>query len=336
MNVKKNHTLELFKLLSSYMVVFIHVVFPGKMGSVVDSLARFAVPLFFLISGFYSYKITCEKIKKRMISIVNLIVLSTACYGFIPMVFNTIELLVDGDMEGIVSLLSNHFSLEAIANLIFFSVPLCSLHLWYLFAILSVYLLFYFATKFNINDKLIFIISFSLMGINMVIGEGLAFFEIVLPSHILRNFWITGIPFFGLGMFVKKYEHKFAKVPKTIILASLIIGIAESVLCSHYVRNNELYIGSLLILFAIVCIAIKYSDIEYPKFLTSLEGCSTYIYIFHIAIAIGIEEIYKLIWLDCDWPVILKFMHPVIVCIASTASAYLIMQILKKVIKKRN
>lgn len=336
MNVQKNHTLELLKLFASYMVVFIHVVFPGEMGSVVEALARFAVPLFFLISGFYSYKITCEKIKKRIINIVNLIVISAASYGVCTLVFKTIELLIDGDMAGIASLFSNYFSLTAIANLILFSVPLSSLHLWYLFAILSVYIIFYFSTKFNIKDRLIFIIAFSLLGLNLILGEGLAFFKIILPEHILQNFWITGIPFFGLGLFVKKYEHKFDKVPNILILTSLIIGIAETVLCSHYFRNNPLYIGSLFIMLAIVCISMKYSDVQYPSFLTALEGCSTYIYIFHIAIAIGIEVIYTLFWPDTDLPMILKFIHPILVCVASTAISYLIIQLLSKITKKRN
>ena len=48
------------------MVVFIHVLFYGKLGVVIDALARFAVPFFFLVSGYYSYQIPCEKIKKRI------------------------------------------------------------------------------------------------------------------------------------------------------------------------------------------------------------------------------------------------------------------------------
>ena len=47
MIAQKNHTLELLKLFASYMVVFIHVSFTGKFGTMVDALARFAVPFFF-------------------------------------------------------------------------------------------------------------------------------------------------------------------------------------------------------------------------------------------------------------------------------------------------
>ena len=63
MSSQKNSTLELIKLFASYMVVFIHVPFYGKYGDAIDAIARFAVPFFFLVSGFYSYQIDCEKIK---------------------------------------------------------------------------------------------------------------------------------------------------------------------------------------------------------------------------------------------------------------------------------
>ena len=64
MNYQKSSTLELLKLFTSYMVLFIHVKFYDKLGTVVETVARFAVPFFFLVSGFHSYEITCDKIKK--------------------------------------------------------------------------------------------------------------------------------------------------------------------------------------------------------------------------------------------------------------------------------
>lgn len=47
MNNNRNITLEILKLFAAYMVIFIHVLFYGAVGAVVDSLAKFAVPFFF-------------------------------------------------------------------------------------------------------------------------------------------------------------------------------------------------------------------------------------------------------------------------------------------------
>ena len=47
----RNETLECCRILAAVFVVFLHVPFPGLLGKTVNCLARFAVPLFFAISG---------------------------------------------------------------------------------------------------------------------------------------------------------------------------------------------------------------------------------------------------------------------------------------------
>lgn len=79
MGIQKNTTLELLKLFASYMVVFIHVLFNGNTGIAVDALARFAVPFFLLVSGYCSYQIPADKIKKRIQSIASLLIFSSVC-----------------------------------------------------------------------------------------------------------------------------------------------------------------------------------------------------------------------------------------------------------------
>ena len=63
---KRNETLECCRILAAVFVVFLHVPFPGLMGRTVNCLARFAVPLFFAISGWFSYGAKPEKLLRRM------------------------------------------------------------------------------------------------------------------------------------------------------------------------------------------------------------------------------------------------------------------------------
>ena len=142
MNTQKNHTLELIKLFAAYMVVFIHVSFYGELGVVVDGLSRFAVPFFFLVSGYYSYRINAEKIKKRIVKILILFIFSAICCAAFEIIvllkYNTAEL----------SIILNKFAdLSTYVNLFVFNLPVISGHLWYLLAILYVYVIFYFVTK---------------------------------------------------------------------------------------------------------------------------------------------------------------------------------------------
>ena len=324
MNIQKNSTLELFKLFASYMVVFIHILFYGKFGVIIDALARFAVPFFFLVSGFYSYQITCEKIKKRIRNILTLLVLAITCCNLFE-----ITTLLLWSPDDLAAFFDKYTHLSTYINLLIFNTAVNFGHLWYLLAILYVYIIFYFVTQTHVKDKVIFTISFLLLFLQIILGEGLSVVGIKLPAFYVRNFALMGIPFFALGLFVKKYEYKFHNIPGYAILVSVVIGVLASVISRYFSGENELYLGSLFILFAITCTFIKYKDIKYPPFVTALEGCSTYIYIFHLIISSVIYIAYNVLGVDMYSSVSLKKLHPIIVCICSTVFAYLLMQILK-------
>ena len=137
---KKLMTLELIKLFASYMVVFIHVPFYGISGNIINALARFAVPFFFLISGFFSFNIPLEKIKERTKRIVTITVFSSILY----FLFKIAVLLYYGDISNVVSYFIGFLNLESLIKLFVFNYPFSSGHIWYLLALIYVYIIFYF------------------------------------------------------------------------------------------------------------------------------------------------------------------------------------------------
>jgi hypothetical protein len=157
----------------------------------------------------------------------------------------------------------------------------------------------------------------------------LSAFGIILPDILIRNFALMGLPFFALGLFSKKYQQKFLCIPNFVILLFVIIGISGCLLSRYFFGKKELYIGSLFILFAFVCVFIKYPTIKYPKFLLALEGCSTYIYIFHNMLSKSFESIYTTLGINLKSSVLLENLHPIIVCISSTLFSYILIKILK-------
>ena len=324
MNVQKNSTLELFKLYTSYMVLFAHVPFYGEISVVMDALTRYAIPFFFLISGFYSYQITCEKIKKRIKNILTLLITAIICYNIFE-----IATLLCWHTDDLGAFFNKYTDFGTYINLVIFNAPVNFGHLWYLLAIFYVYVIFYFVTKFHVKDKIIFTIALSLVFLHLILGEGLSVLGIKLPIMYVRNFALMGIPFFASGMFVKKYQHKFQAIPVYVILASVIIGGFGSLISRYFLGENEFHIGSLFILFAIVCTFIKYKDVKYPSFLTALEGCSTYIYIFHILISSAIYIAYSILGINIYSSVFTENLHPIIVCISSTIFSYFLIKILK-------
>jgi surface polysaccharide O-acyltransferase-like enzyme len=315
------------------MVVFIHILFYGKFGIMVDALARFAVPFFFLVSGYFSYQINCEKIIKRIKHIFSLFVFSAVCCT----VFEIIRLL-KYDMDSLTALLNKCTDLSTYVKLLVFNLPISSGHLWYLLAVFYVYIIFYFITKFHLNEKLIFGVAFILLFLHMVLGELFSIQGTALPIRYLRNFALMGFPFFAFGLLARKHENKLQNISNPILIIAIIIGCIESAFSRLFYWEKELYIGSLLILFALVVFFIKYSDVKYPKSFSVLTGCSTYIYIFHILVSDVIYTVYAMCNIDINSVALLKYMHPIVVCIASTVLAIFITQanvLVKKLIRSK-
>lgn len=64
--VNRSPMFDFIKCLGCMSVVFIHVTFPGTAGKMIKTAALFAVPVFLMISGFYAFGATEEKILYRL------------------------------------------------------------------------------------------------------------------------------------------------------------------------------------------------------------------------------------------------------------------------------
>lgn len=315
---ERNSTIDVLKLFASYMVVFIHILLYGEIGVAVDALARFAVPFFLLVSGYYSYKLPLIKIKKRIRHTFSLLAFTCVLYVF----WKVAPRLIEGDFVGIQQYFERYLEVETIVKLVCFNVPVSSEHIWYLFSLLYVYFALYLATKCDVSEKKIFIISFTLLFLNLFMGEFLSIFEVTVPVFIIRNFALFGIPLFGIGIFIKKHEDSIKNIPNYLVVICLTVGIIETLFSRLFVGKNELYVGSLFILFAIVVIFLKYPYIQYPKFIMALTNCSTYIYILHIFVSSVLAKSYQLLGFDYQTSTIIKIVHPLLICLFSTISAY--------------
>ena len=87
---KKYNLINAFRLIASFFVIAIHVHFPGTAGNIVIDAARFAVPFFFMASGFFSFysagtdvpKKILNKIKNVLIPFMGAVVIYFAYHSF--------------------------------------------------------------------------------------------------------------------------------------------------------------------------------------------------------------------------------------------------------------
>ena len=331
MKDNKNSTLELLKLLASYMVVFIHVLFPGKFGVAVDAIARFAVPFFFLISGFYSTQITTSKIRQRIWSAAKLFLIAAVCFTL----FRLANFVVSGDVAGIRLYFAQYRDPMVLAKLFFLNCTLSSVHLWYLLAIIYVYFFLYLATKLRVKENIIIIVAICILAVHLLMEECLPFFGVSFPAELTRNFVFMGIPFFSLGLLAKKQEDKLRSVPNYIVVLAAALGILESVLSRFLGERNELYLGSLLITFALTVVFIKYSHVKFSRAFDFFSGCSTYIYIFHLAVSFVLSKAISILRIPATLSLAFRYASPILVCIITTVLAHGIVRISKRLVSKK-
>ena len=315
---KRNAWLDLIKLIASFMVVFIHIDFPGKFGYVMDAIARFAVPLFFAVSGFFALNTDTATIKRRAIKI-----------GIIYLISATIYHIYDIICVGFINHIIRTFTLGNAFYLVFFNVPLVSVHLWFLLALICVYLIWLLVIKLNLKDKTIFILSVVCLAIHLFFGEILTIFNIRIPATLVRNFAFMGFPFFTLGYLANKHKEKLLKTNNAILIVLLVVGCLESALSCVFFDYNEIYIGSICILCALIVISIKLQEKPLDKFWILLSSTSSDIYIFHILISSVVMKCLNLLNTPTN-SLIFGYVWPLIVCLVC-----MMLSLIKKAIIKK-
>ena len=305
----RNKSLDVLKLIASYFVVFIHFKFSGLAGDIVEALARFAVPVFFMVSGYFAYSNSIEKIISKMKNIIKIYFWGAVIY----ICFYGILALYDVGIKGAMWYCILYFNPVLIVKFIVFNVPRSSEHLWFLVALIYVYGLHYFVVKWKIKDCVYLWIGVVLLAIHLLLGVGLSSMGIVIPPCVIRNFLFMGYPFYCIGMLIRKNEdlvHKKITYKRAMIL--ILIGVIETVISYFICGENELYIGSVLVAVALLIISIKTKDIRINEKVIKLSQTSTGIYLIHIMVGYSLERI-----VTADMPMV-KNVFPILVCIIST------------------
>lgn len=284
---KRNVTLDIIKVIAAFSVICIHYMFSGEVGIVVKAVARFAVPFFFTISGFFAYGKNHTTMIEKAKHILKIYLLSFLLY----FVYGAAREMLLGRASGIIEYVTTYLRVETIFNFLIYNTTISAAHLWFLPALVYCYLIFYVIKKLKISDGVLMFISLCLLAFRLLVGEVLGFFAIESNSGILPNFIFIGLPFFSMGMLLKKNQSKLIKIPNIWPYALLFAGILETVLSVLFFKPHIAYLGTPLIVFALIVFAMKYGDKKYSDFIFTVSTLSTYIYVFHVAIGGTLETI---------------------------------------------
>ncbi len=349
-NSSRNITLDLFKLLAAYSVVFIHNKFYGNFGFAVEAVARFAVPLFFVSSGYFCFNNSLDKIKAKAFRIAKMFLWASVMYHIVNLTFYVLQ----GKTNEIVPYLTGIFSFETIWRFLLTNLPYSSTPLWFLLALAYTYVVYYFVVKFKVPHKVMMIISCVIIAADIISWSILPNFGVVIP--VVNCFVTFGVPFFTFGISFRKNQDKLKNTKTWVLVPMLVVGAVISIVSRLYYQSHELYnatvpefllcvqhtkppvpelfVGSLLLVFAMVVISLKYPDINCPSWLVKLASCSTYIYIFHRLCGMIVVKGLKFVGVDTS-TVLVTNLITIAVCILSTVVALVVLDFEARIKAKR-
>lgn len=189
--------LDAAKFLCAFMVICIHSSYIGE--KFFDPLTRIAVPVFFMITGYFYSSV--KQRNRELVQIKKLIVLFLYS-NLLYFVWNLVKCVIMNES------IPDYLSIKVLIKFICFNVSPLSEHLWYLSALVYVLVFILLFDKYSNREKLYKFIPFLLL-LNIVLGNySTIILGIKLPLWVSRNFVFCGLPFFLLGDTLNKKQNK--------------------------------------------------------------------------------------------------------------------------------
>lgn len=271
--------LDILKFISAILIVTIHIMFPGNLGVFFKAFSRFAVPVFFMVSGYFSYNAIENrnylKLRNRIVKLLKIYIPSAILYFVVELLIRDRSIWFDYIKESI--------CLSSLIKLILFNKPLFNTPLWFLLALIYCYLLIMLLLKFN-KLKVMEVLTPILLVVSIL------FFDIILgvinieiSQLIVRNFLLMGMPFVCIGYFLKMNENRLSGINNLALLSTLILGFAVFIIEYLFLYNmSELYFGSSIIAVSLFILCIRDNRQQKSnKFFAYISDASLTIYIVH-------------------------------------------------------
>lgn len=289
---ERNYALDILKSSAALLVVYIHFGFKGYIGAGLLQLARIAVPLFFIITGYYLNGIITKGRFSKYLKKIFLITAGASIFY----VLLSIAVFILKDKFPYPFLYK--YSAKSILAFIFCNVPTDGFHLWYLFSLIYALLIIRLIYTIKLQKMLIWLFPLLLfLHIALNYGGIGALFKV-------RNFLFFALPFLCAGIAVRKYAYALTKrltkkrffVIMIVCMAGLAIEVAARLLFQRYVAtvSAELYISTSVMALLLVVFAIKNPTFGKGSLLAKVgERYSTGIYIYHVFIGSTLCHIFQ-------------------------------------------
>lgn len=280
----RNLNLDFAKAIACMGVIIMHCSFPGVIGKFIAYLFKFAVPLFFLISGYFLFKPNLDKtdkmnvLKRKALHIFKILIVAELLSAFY---FVSKNYLLTGGYD--FNLTWENCLINCFTGTFFNGT------LWFVYALLWCYILLILIIKITPPYRLNY----------LTIGVVILFIHIVVRSVIreydfydvrmFRNAVMYALPFLLIGYEIRKSQQKdwYKRIAVTTpIVCILLIGFGYCMSVGEYALTHtslDIYFGSLVSTWGIFTFCVNSrSFLSNKVFVFIGEKLSLYVYVVHL------------------------------------------------------
>ncbi len=217
---------DCLRCLCAFLIVYTHGSFPGPAGAVLISITQVAVPLFFMMSGYF-YNPNAGKARHitQMKNMLFYFLIANAIY----LAWELFVCLMTGRTAS--EFIALFFQPQQLLYLLLLNESALIGHIWYLGALLYLLIIAYWAAQLGLRKWLLYL-SPLLLITKLLLGQYAFLFgyDLAIPLH--RNFLLLGLPCFYLGWYLreKNAQKKGVFLQKKLRLYA-VLSILFAILC---------------------------------------------------------------------------------------------------------
>jgi len=282
----RNYTIDLIRLIAAFCIMTLHIQIPSfghKIGSIIQLGSRWAVPFFFITTGYFLGKkilrdrnLNFNRIEKNVVNLISILIVSSFVY------------IIHGTF----------FSYQWFANDVSFLLKGSFWHLWFIGSMILGYVLIWYLYNLGFQRILPYLSVFILIIAIYSDSYDVIFHQVIKYNQIPR--FLISIPFMYVGIFLSGKKNLKSKLSLWIVI--FIIGFfmqyAEMVYfyeVFHYsTLDHQILIGTIVCAIAIFVIGLSVQIKSNP--LSNFgEKYSLFIYLYHVIGYWFIRKVFRLI-----------------------------------------
>ena len=293
---QRNNCVDILRIVSAFCIITLHN-FSGSghpFGEELTAMARFAVPLFFMISGYFAASFDRPRRVRQIKKLLFLTLASNLGY----FLYRLWEAAIGHNLPGF---FAEKFAPKAFLDFFLLGESSVASHLWFLSALLYVvvldHLLLSRLQSLKLGRAIVAAIAVVLL------AAGLLYYHInttilqqELPWQNYRNFLLMGMPFYLFGKLLRdgKLTRIKLRVPVFLVLLVVLFGVC---LCEYrLLGTKEIYLSSIVTAFVLLIFAVQH-PIEQPgKVVSALAAAgrkyALSVYVVHIFMLDKVRQVY--------------------------------------------